>query len=81
MHLEKRADGYRVHYAIVADVASFVLRGGALEGETWRRGETLYSPDLATPLHPKELSECAASLLPDKLRGGGVVDHRPRPGR
>ena len=67
MHLERRDDGYRLHYAI-ADVASFVRRGGALEGETWRRGETLYSPDLATPLHPRELSEGAASLLPDQLR-------------
>ncbi|MET3806473.1 exoribonuclease R [Nakamurella sp. UYEF19] len=67
MHLETRGDGYRVHYAI-ADVASFVSPEGPLAKETWRRGETLYSPDLATPLHPRELSEGAASLLPDQNR-------------
>lgn len=67
MHLERRDDGYRVHYAI-ADVASFVPLEGPLMAETWRRGETLYSPDLATPLHPRELSEGAASLLPNERR-------------
>ncbi len=67
MHLQRRGDGYRVHYAI-ADVSSFVPADGALHRETWRRGETQYSPDLATPLHPRELSEDAASLLPDRCR-------------
>lgn len=67
MHLEARQDGYRVHYAI-ADVASFVPPDGPLARETWHRGETLYSPDLAIPLHPRELSEGAASLLPDTDR-------------
>lgn len=67
MHLERRGDGYRVHYAI-ADVSAFVPVGGALQAETWRRGETLYSPDLSTPLHPRELSEAAASLLADGNR-------------
>lgn len=67
MHLEKTGTGYRVHYAI-ADVASFVEPGAALDAETHRRGQTLYSPDLATPLHPTELSEGAASLLPDEKR-------------
>ena len=67
MLLRRNGSGYRVQYAI-ADVASFVAPGGALQRETWQRGETLYSPDLATPLHPRELSEGAASLLPDQRR-------------
>ncbi len=67
MHLARQGEGYRVSYAI-ADVASFVPQQGALHDETWRRGETLYSPDLATPLHPVQLSEGAASLLPDQRR-------------
>ena len=41
---------------------------GALAAETWRRGATLYSPDTNTPLHPVELSEGAASLLPGDRR-------------
>jgi exoribonuclease R len=65
LHLERRGrSGYRVHYAI-ADVASFVPPGGALDAETHSRGVTLYSPDLRTPLHPDLIGQQAASLLPD----------------
>jgi exoribonuclease R len=67
VHLAARGDGYRVSYAI-ADVGAFVRLGGALDGEARRRGQTLYSPDRRTPLHPPVLSEGAASLLPDQLR-------------
>lgn len=63
LHLERRGRGYRVRYAI-ADVASFVRPGGALDRETHARGVTLYSPDQRTPLHPPVLGEGAASLLP-----------------
>lgn len=63
VHLSRLGTGYRVQYAI-ADVAAFVRPGSALDEETHRRGVTLYSPDLRTPLHPPSLSEDAASLLP-----------------
>ena len=53
---------YRVHYAI-ASLATFVVPGGALDAELRRRGETIYAPDAATPLHPEVLSHGAASLL------------------
>ncbi|RZA28934.1 MAG: RNB domain-containing ribonuclease [Lysobacteraceae bacterium] len=59
--------GYRVHYAI-ADVAAFVSAGDAIDLETHRRGETLYGADAKIPLHPKVLSEDAASLLPEQVR-------------
>ena len=55
---------YRVHYAI-ASLATFVTPGGALDAELSRRGETIYAPDVATPLHPEVLSHGAASLLED----------------
>ncbi|MFD7861800.1 RNB domain-containing ribonuclease [Streptomyces sp. NPDC057682] len=67
MHLARRAHGYRVHYAI-ADVAAFVRPGGALDAEAHRRVNTLYFPDGRVPLHPEELSEGAASLLPGGAR-------------
>ncbi|MEU8625632.1 RNB domain-containing ribonuclease [Streptomyces sp. NPDC048669] len=67
MHLERRAHGYRVHYAI-ADVAAFVRPGGALDTEAHRRVTTLYFPDGKVPLHPTSLSEGAASLLPGQTR-------------
>jgi exoribonuclease R len=67
LHIERLAHGFRVQYAI-ADVAAFVRPGGAVDGECHRRGETLYSPDIRTPLHPTSLSEGAASLLPGEVR-------------
>jgi len=65
MHIERRGRGYRVRYAI-ADVGAFVTPGGSIDAEAHRRGETLYSPDLRTPLHPPVISEGAASLLADQ---------------
>ncbi|MBO3094473.1 RNB domain-containing ribonuclease [Cellulomonas dongxiuzhuiae] len=67
VHVERRGSGWRVRYAI-ADVAAFVAPGGALDGETHRRGMTCYSPDGRVPLHPTVLSEGAASLLADEVR-------------
>jgi exoribonuclease R len=71
VHLAPRGDGYRVSYAI-ADVGAVVALGGALDAEARRRGQTLYSPDRRTPLHPPVLSEGAASLLPDQLRAAAL---------
>ena len=65
--LRRPGGGYRVHYAI-ADVAARVTPGSALDQETWRRGQTVYLPDGKVPLHPKVLSEDAASLLPEQDR-------------
>ena len=71
LHIERdltagsgRAAGYVVHYAI-ADVAAFVSPGDPVDEEANLRGETLYAADSKIPLHPKVLSEGAASLLPD----------------
>ncbi|MBK1789008.1 RNB domain-containing ribonuclease [Prauserella cavernicola] len=59
--------GFRVHYAI-ADLAAFVPPGGLIDLEARRRGQTLYLPDGNVSLHPPELSEGAASLLPGMVR-------------
>ena len=67
VHIERDGDGYVVHYAI-ADVAAFVTAGDPVDIEANRRGETLYGADSKIPLHPKSLSEGAASLLPDQVR-------------
>jgi exoribonuclease R len=65
--IHRLGSGYRVFYAI-ADVTAFVALGGALEAETWVRGQTVYLPDGNVPLHPPRLCEDAASLLPDAIR-------------
>ncbi|GAB4086998.1 RNB domain-containing ribonuclease [Myceligenerans cantabricum] len=67
VHVARSGDGYIVRYAI-ADLGVFVEPSGVLDAEVHRRGLTVYGPDTNTPLHPKELSEGAASLLPDEDR-------------
>lgn len=67
MFVERREAGYRVYYAI-ADVAAFVSAGDPIDVEANKRGETLYGANSKVPLHPKVLSEGAASLLPDQVR-------------
>lgn len=67
VHLAVRGGGFRVSYAI-ADVGGFVPLGDPVDAEARRRGQTVYSPDRRTPLHPPVLSEGAASLLPGRLR-------------
>jgi len=61
--IEARDDGWRVHYAI-ADVGAHVAPGGALDRDTWQRVETIYCPDKRVGLHPPQMSEGFASLLP-----------------
>ena len=67
LHIERTDTGFVLHYAI-ADVAAVVRPGGALDTETRRRGQTFYLPDGSVPLHPRVLSDGAASLLPDQVR-------------
>ncbi|MFI6926929.1 RNB domain-containing ribonuclease [Nonomuraea spiralis] len=71
LHLERLRDGYRVWYAI-ADVGAFVRVGGPVDAEARTRGETVYLPVGRVPLHPKVLSEGAASLLPGTTRPAAV---------
>jgi exoribonuclease R len=67
-------DGWRVYYAI-ADVPAFVAPEGAIDAEAHLRGQTIYAADGRIPLHPTEISEGAASLLPDQVRGAFVWEH------
>lgn len=64
LHLARAESGFEVRYAI-ADVPGFVRPGGALDAAARERGQTLYAADGSIPLHPRELSEDRASLLPD----------------
>lgn len=67
VHLSRDGEGYLVRYAI-ADPASFIEPGGALDREVHERGMTFYGPDGRIGLHPDVLAEGAASLLPDQVR-------------
>ena len=67
MCLARSGAGFRVEYAI-ADVAAFVVPGGAVDVEAHVRGETSYFPDLRVPLHPPVIAEGAGSLLAEQVR-------------
>lgn len=66
--------GYVVLYAI-ADVPAFVRPGGAIDAEARERGQTAYAATGRIPLHPTVISEDAASLLPEQVRGAFVWEH------
>ena len=61
---ERRGSGYRVVIAI-ADVSHYVQEGTAIDTEALSRGCSIYLPDRAIPMLPKELSSNLASLVPD----------------
>ena len=75
-----QADGatHLVTYAI-ASLATFIPRDSPLDREARARGLTTYFPDVATPLHPRVLSEGAASLLPGQLAPAWVWQIRLGP--
>ncbi|WP_225205020.1 RNB domain-containing ribonuclease [Novosphingobium huizhouense] len=76
--IEPAGSDLLLRYAI-ADVAWFVEDGDAVDGEAWRRGETLYLPDGKAGLYPPVLAEGAASLLPDGPRPAVVFTVRVDP--
>ena len=66
IHMARDGDGYVVPYAI-ADVAAFMAPGDPVDLEANKRGSRC-TPPMRVPLHPKVISEGAASLLPDQVR-------------
>lgn len=68
LHVERGDDGGFVVCYAIADVAAVVEPGGAIDSESRKRGQTVYLPDGTVPLHPRVLSEGAASLLPGQVR-------------
>jgi ribonuclease R len=60
-------NGWRLVVAI-ADVAEYVVEGGALDVEAVRRGTSVYLPDRVLPMLPERLSNGVCSLRPNEDR-------------
>jgi ribonuclease R len=65
--VEPDGDGHRV-WVHIADVASYVRPGGALDSEAGRRTCSVYVPGSVEPMLPLELSADACSLRPGEVR-------------
>ena len=52
----------------IADVAHFVRPNTSLDNEAYKRGNSVYLPDLVIPMLPELISNGLASLQPDQTR-------------
>ena len=58
----------------IADVGAYVRPGGAIEGEAFRRANSVYVPGLVEPMLPEALSNRACSLVPGEDRLAVTVE-------
>ena len=58
----------------IADVSWFVRPNSILDREAYKRGNSVYFPDLVVPMLPPGLSNDLCSLLPDQERACLAVD-------
>ena len=68
VRVTQRPDGGFTLEVHIADVASYVLPGSALDLEARLRGTSVYFPDRALPMLPHELSSEICSLKPNEDR-------------
>jgi len=70
----RRESGHVRVWVHIADVTAFVRPGGALEGETLRRGTSVYVPGAVEPMLPEALSNRACSLRPGEAKLAVTVE-------
>lgn len=78
VYVERHKSGF-VLWVAIADVSHYVVHGSALDREAQSRGTSVYFPERAFHMLPRELSENLCSLRPNEPRLAMVakmeVDH------
>ncbi|MBI2712256.1 MAG: ribonuclease R [Bdellovibrio sp.] len=67
VYVEQNEKGY-ILWVAIADVSHYVREGSALDQEARSRGTSVYFPERAFHMLPRELSENLCSLVPDEPR-------------
>lgn len=73
--VERNADGYTL-YVHIADVSHYVIEGSELDREAYKRGTSVYFPNMVFPMFPEKLCNFLCSLRPreDKLTVTAKMD-------
>jgi ribonuclease R len=77
----RREDGSVRLWVHIADVTAYVRPGGALDGEAFRRGTSVYVPCSVEPMLPEVLSSRECSLRPGEDRLAVTVEMELQGGR
>ena len=74
--VRRERDGVRI-WVHIADVSYFVPAGSPLDRGAYKRGNSVYVPDLVAPMLPHELADDACSLRPHQDRLCVTVEIAP----